>query len=155
MLQIRLTHCKNRVAVLDKLNRLVKHLLEVNADKQNLSNWGRAVAYSLGVLPSSYLDIGEDASLLGDVSSSGEETTEMEIQAFRSRHLCLIVDGDSLLNVFGDSEAESLLLDVGLLCQTVIACRVSPEQKKVCLLLMIIITIKHICKLCIPSVTCY
>jgi magnesium-transporting ATPase (P-type) len=47
-----------------------------------------------------------------------------------SDHLALIVDGETLLKIFGDAESEKLFLSVARICKSVIACRVSPEQKR-------------------------
>jgi magnesium-transporting ATPase (P-type) len=44
--------------------------------------------------------------------------------------LALIVDGDTLLKIFGDKQLEKLFLQLGRICRSVIACRVSPEQKR-------------------------
>lgn len=47
-----------------------------------------------------------------------------------SDHLALIVDGDTLQKIFGDAESEKLFLALARICKSVIACRVSPEQKR-------------------------
>lgn len=48
----------------------------------------------------------------------------------QSDHLALIIDGPALARVFGDWEMERLLLRVATLCKSVVACRVSPAQKR-------------------------
>jgi magnesium-transporting ATPase (P-type) len=57
-------------------------------------------------------------------------TTNLHVEDLTSDHLALIVDGDTLLKIFGDDEAEALLLTLCRVCKAVIACRVSPEQKR-------------------------
>jgi phospholipid-transporting ATPase len=47
-----------------------------------------------------------------------------------SDHLALIIDGDTLLKILGDEDSKALLLTLARICKSVIACRVSPEQKR-------------------------
>ena len=54
----------------------------------------------------------------------------LSIQQVSSEHLALIVDGEYLLKIFGDGDAERLFVMLAKLCKSVIACRVSPEQKR-------------------------
>jgi phospholipid-transporting ATPase len=51
-------------------------------------------------------------------------------ESLTSDHLALIVDGDVLTKLLGDVQAERLLLMLGKICKSVLACRVSPEQKR-------------------------
>ncbi|CAM9803620.1 unnamed protein product, partial [Ectocarpus sp. 12 AP-2014] len=44
--------------------------------------------------------------------------------------LALVLDGPSLTHVLGNPEAERMLLTLGSMCRSVIACRVSPAQKR-------------------------
>ncbi|CAN0436616.1 unnamed protein product, partial [Laminaria digitata] len=44
--------------------------------------------------------------------------------------LALVLDGPSLAHVLGNPEAERMLLTLGSMCKSVIACRVSPAQKR-------------------------
>ena len=52
------------------------------------------------------------------------------LEDLQSDHLALIIDGPALARVFGDWEMERLLLRVATLCKSVVACRVSPAQKR-------------------------
>ena len=52
------------------------------------------------------------------------------LEDLQSDHLALIIDGPALACVFGDAEMERLLLRVATLCKSVVACRVSPAQKR-------------------------
>eukprot|EP01041_Mallomonas_annulata_P008259 gene8259-16990_t len=54
----------------------------------------------------------------------------LRLDQLTSDHLALIVDGDTLIKIFGDAQAERLLLTLATVCKAVIACRVSPEQKR-------------------------
>mmetsp|Transcript_6325 Transcript_6325/g.8296 ORF Transcript_6325/g.8296 Transcript_6325/m.8296 type:complete len:1313 (-) Transcript_6325:328-4266(-) len=47
-----------------------------------------------------------------------------------SDHLALIVEGSALLHIIGNPELEKKFLTVAKLCRSVIACRVSPQQKR-------------------------
>eukprot|EP01038_Epipyxis_sp_PR26KG_P007214 gene7214-9844_t len=47
-----------------------------------------------------------------------------------TEHVALVVDGEFLSKVFGDPQAERLFLSLSMICKAVIACRVSPEQKR-------------------------
>jgi magnesium-transporting ATPase (P-type) len=53
-----------------------------------------------------------------------------ELHKLTSDHLGLIIEGPALVHVFGDGEMERLLLRVAVLCKSVVACRVSPAQKR-------------------------
>lgn len=57
-------------------------------------------------------------------------TSSNPLQDVQTDHLALIVDGPSLGRIFGDWEMERLLLRVARLCKSVVACRVSPAQKR-------------------------
>ncbi|CEL99327.1 unnamed protein product [Vitrella brassicaformis CCMP3155] len=46
-----------------------------------------------------------------------------------SRHLAVVVDGETLYKIFDDSEIKGMFLGVTLRAHTVIACRVAPAQK--------------------------
>ena len=52
------------------------------------------------------------------------------LEDLQSDHLALILDGPALACIFGDAEMERLLLRVATLCKSVVACRVSPAQKR-------------------------
>lgn len=52
------------------------------------------------------------------------------LQELQSDHLALIVDGPALAHIFGDGDMERLLLQIATLCKSVVACRVSPAQKR-------------------------
>eukprot|EP00602_Paraphysomonas_sp_CaronLab_P005224 CAMPEP_0185037446 /NCGR_PEP_ID=MMETSP1103-20130426/31882_1 /TAXON_ID=36769 /ORGANISM="Paraphysomonas bandaiensis, Strain Caron Lab Isolate" /LENGTH=1289 /DNA_ID=CAMNT_0027575425 /DNA_START=341 /DNA_END=4210 /DNA_ORIENTATION=- len=52
------------------------------------------------------------------------------LEDLTSDHLALIVDGDMLTRLLGDPHAEKLLLILARICKSVLACRVSPEQKR-------------------------
>lgn len=55
---------------------------------------------------------------------------EINIDELSSDHLSLIVDGETLTGVFGDPVNERMFLSIAKVCKSVIACRVSPEQKR-------------------------
>ena len=57
-------------------------------------------------------------------------TSSNPLKDVQSDHLALIIDGPALARVFGDWEMERLLLRVATLCKSVVACRVSPAQKR-------------------------
>ncbi|CAM9918341.1 unnamed protein product, partial [Choristocarpus tenellus] len=44
--------------------------------------------------------------------------------------LALVVDGPSLGHVLGNPDTEQMFLTIGGMCKSVIACRVSPAQKR-------------------------
>jgi hypothetical protein len=52
------------------------------------------------------------------------------LEDLQSDHLALILDGPALACILGDAEMERLLLRVATLCKSVVACRVSPAQKR-------------------------
>eukprot|EP01034_Spumella_vulgaris_P026143 gene26144-32677_t len=66
------------------------------------------------------------ASQKADAAQSDKPT----LSQLSSEHLALIVDGDTLVKILGDEETERLFLSLAMLCRSVIACRVSPEQKR-------------------------
>lgn len=66
-----------------------------------------------------------DAAPLIDRGSS-----DINIDDVTSDHLSMIVDGATLLKIFGDKNIEPLFLKIATICKTVVACRVSPEQKR-------------------------
>ena len=68
---------------------------------------------------------GNDAIPLIDRGSSN-----INIDDVTSDHLSMIVDGSTLLKIFGDNSIEPLFLKLATICRTVVACRVSPEQKR-------------------------
>jgi magnesium-transporting ATPase (P-type) len=66
-------------------------------------------------------------------SSPGRETAAdaaAYLEDLQSDHLAVIIDGPALARIFGDGEMERLLLRVATLCKSVVACRVSPAQKR-------------------------
>ena len=54
----------------------------------------------------------------------------VELNQLTSDHLAVVVDGDTLLKIFGDPTLEELFLTIGSISKCVLACRVSPEQKR-------------------------
>ena len=54
----------------------------------------------------------------------------VDLDQLTSDHLAVVVDGDTLLKIFGDAALESLFLTLGSISKCVLACRVSPEQKR-------------------------
>jgi len=76
---------------------------------------------------------GEDVNLLSQEQGGGmlhKPSQAPSLDQLTSDHLALIVDGETLLKIFGDAETEKLFLSVATICKSVIACRVSPEQKR-------------------------
>eukprot|EP01038_Epipyxis_sp_PR26KG_P006476 gene6476-8908_t len=71
----------------------------------------------------------EETPLLDMFQSSGP-ISGLSLEQLTSDHLALIIDGDSLTEIFGDIIAEKMLLSLCIICKSVIACRVSPEQKR-------------------------
>ena len=65
-----------------------------------------------------------------DGMPASTRTSNNPLQDVQSDHLALIIDGPALARVFGDWEMERLLLRVATLCKSVVACRVSPAQKR-------------------------
>lgn len=59
-----------------------------------------------------------------------EKPADLTVDRITSEHLGLVVDGNTLLNIFGHPENEVIFLTVAKMCKTIIACRVSPEQKR-------------------------
>ena len=53
-----------------------------------------------------------------------------QLDNVKSEHLALIMDGDILSKLLGNVHAENMLLILARLCRSVVACRVSPEQKR-------------------------
>lgn len=71
----------------------------------------------------------------GDAAAALEPLLEPQADApaledLQSDHLALILDGPALACILGDAEMERLLLRVATLCKSVVACRVSPAQKR-------------------------
>jgi len=77
-----------------------------------------------------FRDDEEDRALLENSPLIHHPPTAPSLDQVTSDHLALIIDGETLLKILGDKEAESLFLKLGTLCKSVIACRVSPEQKR-------------------------
>ena len=80
-------------------------------------------------------DIAAAESLLDDGRSGRPPVIDRPVASpaldqLTSDHLALIVDGETLMKIFGDPASESLLLTICKICKSVIACRVSPEQKR-------------------------
>lgn len=75
---------------------------------------------------SSFVSHGDD--ILPSADSHPPQLPSFE--SLTSEHLALIIDGDVLTNLLGDIQAERLLLMLGKICKSVLACRVSPEQKR-------------------------
>jgi len=65
-----------------------------------------------------------------DGMPASTRTSSNPLKDVQSDHLALIIDGPALARVFGDWEMERLLLRVATLCKSVVACRVSPAQKR-------------------------
>lgn len=82
---------------------------------------------------------GAEDTLPTPLLASSESVAASTSSGSISQHLALIVDGDTLLKVFGDSSAERLFFRLAQLCGVVLACRVSPEQKR----LMVRLVKKH------------
>lgn len=57
-------------------------------------------------------------------------TAGRDLENLTSEHLALIVDGDILSKLLGNLHAEKMLLILARICRSVLACRVSPEQKR-------------------------
>ena len=55
---------------------------------------------------------------------------DINIDELSSDHLSLIIDGETLMGIFGDPINERMFLSIAKVCKAVIACRVSPEQKR-------------------------
>jgi len=79
---------------------------------------------------SKHKDFDEDTTFLESSPLIHHPPTAPSLDQLTSDHLALIVDGETLLKILGDKEAEKLFLQMGTLCKSVIACRVSPEQKR-------------------------
>jgi phospholipid-transporting ATPase len=71
---------------------------------------------------------GHDGDMLPSADSHPPQLPSFE--SLTSDHLALIIDGDVLTKLLGDVQAERLLLMLGKICKSVLACRVSPEQKR-------------------------
>jgi magnesium-transporting ATPase (P-type) len=54
----------------------------------------------------------------------------VQIDQLTSDHLAVVVDGETLLKIFGDATLEQLFLSLATISKCVLACRVSPEQKR-------------------------
>ncbi len=59
-----------------------------------------------------------------------DEENWSNIEKLTSNDLALVVDGESLNEIFGYREAELAFLALAKMCYSVIACRVSPSQKR-------------------------
>ncbi len=88
---------------------------------------GRGEGVAAGMLSEPL--VGDDVDEDEDMSSSSHMSRN-RLKDVQSDHLALIIDGPALARVFGDWEMELLLLRVATLCKSVVACRVSPAQKR-------------------------
>lgn len=119
---------KQRLAgILLKLKRITEDDELVRNIRKNIQD---RINSSMGTLSSSSQH--GNFSHTEDILHSGElkPSTLPSLESLTSDHLALIVDGDVLTKVLSDSQAERLLLMLAKICKSVLACRVSPEQKR-------------------------
>lgn len=81
-----------------------------------------------GVNHSGSLD--ENTPLLRKSSNAAPGGGPIDTKQIQADYLALIVDGDTLMAILGDKINELLFLSVARICKAVIACRVSPQQKR-------------------------
>lgn len=87
--------------------------------KKEISNLVQDEDIDEEVLPLLSSDAGK---IMGDNNNDG--------WSIASDRLAVVVDGSTLLSIIGDRECEDMFLLITKACKTVIACRVSPEQKR-------------------------
>ncbi|CAM9846662.1 unnamed protein product, partial [Heterosigma akashiwo] len=112
---------------------LYRHFARLTEDQASFGHWWQKVASRLP---------GAAARARGETEMDGEALPSLpapllsappQAPAFEdltSDHLALVVEGSALLHIMGRAELERKFLRVARLCRSVIACRVSPEQKR-------------------------
>lgn len=129
--------------ILGQLKKLLDYPVRTLLNKDKLSVNKSVIEFNnpiIGGFKKSSQNSGSGGSFdTSDADERGESFSEpllhsrnkaLSIQQVSSEHLALIVDGEYLLKIFGDGDAERLFVLLAKLCKSVIACRVSPEQKR-------------------------
>jgi magnesium-transporting ATPase (P-type) len=133
MIVIRMQYGSDHSIVKRKLHLLVRKLTSLTVAREQLK-----AGYSWCDLSSvwdilwlkSKNDKFEDTSTLDDEEVLPLLDRGPELSTLSSDRLALVVDGSTLLSIIGDKECEDLFLTITAASKTVIACRVSPEQKR-------------------------
>ena len=63
-------------------------------------------------------------------SESYLDIASIENVSLSSEHLALVVDGVILTTILSSTSLRQVFLEVACMCKSVLACRVSPEQKR-------------------------
>lgn len=133
MIVIRMQYGTDRAATKRKLQLLVQKLDKLVRDtkpftKSRESLWRSVLNLVTQSKPRS--SSFADSYMPGDEEDMPLIDKNTELSGVTSDRLALVVDGGTLLSLIGDKECEDLFLSIAGTCRTVIACRVSPEQKR-------------------------
>ena len=116
------------------LNRKKNFFQDINAGDGSTVHADDRAAGSEAGRPSGNDDIDNEPFLFDPIQEGSpllEKTAKSpSIGQITCDHLGLIVDGETLIRIFSDSVSEHLFLALSMICRSVIACRVSPEQKR-------------------------
>jgi phospholipid-translocating P-type ATPase (flippase) len=117
-------------SLVNLFQRLIEDKNDVYRMWTHMESVLKKTVFGFGDDDKDFKDNEEDRTLLENSPLIHHPPTAPTLDQVTSDHLALIVDGETLLKILGDKEAESLFLKLGTMCKSVIACRVSPEQKR-------------------------
>ena len=123
------------------LNSLINHFKKILESKQDIQRSWDKVQQGIGRAISKVLPMASVSTTVEDASDivpedspllhvPGDRRDRVSLENITSEHLSLVVDSETLLKIMGNEHAEYLFLTLANICSTVLACRVSPEQKR-------------------------